>query len=46
MKYSSLDLWAGYKIKNDLKYKEYNIYEKNPLIALGEVKDIIKQLKN
>jgi len=44
-KYTSLKLWANYKIKNDEKYKEYNKYEENPKQALEEVKEIVNELK-
>lgn len=45
MKYSSLKLWANYKVENDDKYKQYEQYEKNPKLALKEVKEIISKLK-
>jgi len=45
MKYTSLKLWAKYKIENDDKYKNYEQYEKNPKLALKEVKEIISKLK-
>jgi len=44
-KFTSLKLWASYKIKNDEKYKEYKQYEENPKQALEEVKTIINELK-
>lgn len=44
MKYSSLKLWASYKLQNDDKYKAYEQYEKNPQLALKEVQDIISEL--
>jgi len=44
-KYTSLSLWANLKIKNDLSFKQYEKYENNPLLALKEVKDIVKQFK-
>ena len=46
MKYSSLKLWANYKMRNDNKYKLYKQYEKNPTLALKEVKKIISKLKS
>lgn len=45
MKYSSLKLWASYKMKNDENYKQYEEYEKNPELALKKVKEIITKLK-
>lgn len=45
MKYTSLKLWANYKMLNDDKYKQYEQYEKNPELALKEVKEIISKLK-
>ena len=45
MKYSSLKLWADYKIKNDKKYEQYEKYEEKPKLALKEVKEIIVKLK-
>ncbi|MCP4760314.1 MAG: ATP-binding protein, partial [archaeon] len=46
MKYTSLKLWAEFKINNDEKYKKYDKYENDPLLALQEVKDILNKLKN
>lgn len=40
MKYSSLKLWAHYKMKNDCEYKKYEEYENNPKLALKEAKKI------
>ena len=45
MQYTSLKLWAYYKMKNDEQYKQYEKYEKNPKLALKEVKKIISKLK-
>lgn len=45
MKYTSLKLWAGYKIMNEEQYKQYGQYEKNPKLALKEVKEIINNFK-
>ena len=45
MKYTSLNLWAYYKIKNDEKYKTYEQYERNPKLAFKEVEEIISKLK-
>ena len=45
MMYSSLKLWAQFKIENNEEYKKYTKYENNPKLALKEVKDIIKKLK-
>ncbi|NOX64602.1 MAG: ATP-binding protein [Chlorobi bacterium] len=44
MKYTSLKLWASYKMKNDEKYKEYKNYEDNPTQALKEVREIIEEI--
>ena len=44
MKYTPLKLWAEFKINNDEKYKKYDKYENDPLLALQEVKDIRKKL--
>jgi len=46
MEYSSLKLWADYKMSNDDKYKQYKQYEKNSALALKEVKKIISKLKS
>lgn len=46
MKYTALKLWAGFKINNDDKYKQYKQYEKDPQLALKEVKDVLSKLKN
>ncbi len=45
MKYSSLKLWADYKLRNDDKYKQYEKYEQNPKLSLKEVKKINSKLK-
>jgi hypothetical protein len=44
MRYSSLNLWAVHKMKNDDEYKKYDQYNSNPLLALKEVKEIIECL--
>ncbi|AEP88987.1 AVAST type 4 anti-phage nuclease Avs4 [Bacillus spizizenii] len=41
MKYTSLRIWAEYKLKSDENYKVYTQYEKNPKRALKEVEEII-----
>jgi hypothetical protein len=46
MKYLPLKLWAELKFNNDEKYKRYDKYENDPLLALQEVKDILHKLKN
>ncbi|RBP96136.1 hypothetical protein DFO70_102463 [Cytobacillus firmus] len=43
-KYIPLKLWADFKFKNDEKSKEYEKYDSNPLIALGEAKEILERL--
>lgn len=45
MKYSSLKLWASYKMENDERYKQYKNYEDNPKQALKEVKEIVDEMK-
>ena len=45
MKFTSLKLWAKFKSNNDEKYKKYDKYENDPLLALQEVKDILEKLK-
>lgn len=45
MKFTSLKLWAEFKSNNDEKYKKYDKYENDPLLALQEVKDILEKLK-
>ena len=45
MKYLPLKLWAELKFNNDDKYKQYEKYENDPLLALQEVKDILIKLK-
>jgi len=45
MKYLPLKLWAEFKFHNDDKYKQYEKYENDPLLALQEVKDILIKLK-
>jgi hypothetical protein len=43
-KYSALKLWASYKTRNDEKFKTNEQYEKNPQLAINEVREIIKTL--
>ena len=43
-KYTSVKLWAIFRMKNDEKYKDYRVYEENPTIALKEVREIVKEL--
>ena len=45
MKYTSLERWANYKIRNDERYKQYKRYEDDPKLALKEVNEIITKLK-
>ncbi|HWO95639.1 MAG TPA: AVAST type 4 anti-phage nuclease Avs4 [Bacillus sp. (in: firmicutes)] len=45
LKYTSLKLWADYKVKNDERYKEFTQYEENPKQALKEVMEILENLK-
>jgi hypothetical protein len=45
MKYMSLRLWASYKKDKDERYKQYELYENNPQLALKEIKEIIDRLK-
>jgi hypothetical protein len=45
MKYLPLKLWAELKFNNDDKYKQYEKYENDPLLALQEVKDILIKLQ-
>jgi hypothetical protein len=44
-KFGALKLWASYKALNDERFKTYEQYEKNPKLALKEVKEIINTLK-
>lgn len=46
MEYSPLNIWACSKWrKEEDKYKEYKNYEDNPLSALHELKNLIRELK-
>ncbi|MBW2570337.1 MAG: hypothetical protein JRE47_13480, partial [Deltaproteobacteria bacterium] len=45
MKYTSLKLWASYKIRNDEQYRQHVQYENNPQLALKEVEEIIDNLE-
>lgn len=45
MKYDSLKLWADFRMKNDDKYKQYEQYEKDPKLALKEVREIVRKLE-
>lgn len=44
-KYSALRLWANHRINENESCKRYQQYESDPLIALGEAKEIIENLK-
>ncbi len=44
MKYTSLMLWANYRLKNDEKYKQYKQYEDDPTLAFREVNEVISEL--
>jgi hypothetical protein len=44
MKFGSLRSWASFRMQNDEKYKQYENYEKNPILALQEVKEILQKL--
>ena len=46
MKYTYLKNWATLRTANNDQSKEYEKYENNPLLALQEVKDIVKQLQS
>jgi hypothetical protein len=41
-KYASLRLWALNKMNNNLDYKKYQNFEENPLLALEQVKEVMK----
>lgn len=41
IKYTSLYLWSVHKIEDNQGYKKYTIYEKNPLLALEQIKEVI-----
>lgn len=41
MRFSSLKLWANYRLRNDEKYKAYPQYEQNPVNTLSAVREII-----
>lgn len=45
MRYTTLKMWAYYRMKNEDDYKQYEQYEANPKLALKEVKEIIIKLK-
>lgn len=45
MKYTSLKLWAHYRIKNEDQYKQYTSYEDDPKLALKEVREIIGEFE-
>lgn len=45
MKYTSLKLWASYKLERDENYKQYTKYEENPSLCIKEVKEIINIFK-
>ena len=45
MEYTSLKMWAYYRMKNEEEYKKYDKYEQNPKLALKKVQKIISKLK-
>ncbi len=45
MKYTSLKLWAHYRIKNEDQYKQYIDYEDDPKLALKELREIIGEFE-
>ncbi|MDX9971190.1 MAG: AVAST type 4 anti-phage nuclease Avs4 [Candidatus Gracilibacteria bacterium] len=45
MEYTSLKMWAYYRMKNEEEYKKYDKYEQNPKLALKEVQKIISKLR-
>lgn len=45
MRYTSLKLWAIYKLNNDEKYKQHKQYEDDPKLAFKEVNEIITELR-
>lgn len=46
MKYTSLKLWAHYRLINDDKHKNYSQYDSNPTLVIHEVKDIINGIND
>ena len=47
MEYTALNLWANYRFKREEdKYKQYQQYEINPLLAIIETKEIIEKLNS
>ncbi|MFM9280957.1 AVAST type 4 anti-phage nuclease Avs4 [Paenibacillus jiagnxiensis] len=45
MKYTSLKLWAIYRMKKEEQYKQYSNYEDNSKLALKETQDIIAEFE-
>ncbi len=45
-KYSTLNLWASYRLEKEEKYKEYEQYENNPKQAFIELKELIEKFNN
>ena len=43
--HASLNLWSQLRIEDNKEYKEHEKYEKNPNLALEEVKEVIAKLK-
>lgn len=46
MRYTSLKLWASYKMDKDERYKKYWQYENNPQLVLNETKEIIDSIND
>jgi hypothetical protein len=44
MKYTTLNLWAELKMRNDEGYKKYEKYENDPKLAFKEVEEIVSKL--
>jgi hypothetical protein len=47
MQYLPLQLWANYRFQREEdKYKQYQQYETDPLLALSQTKEIVEKLKS
>ncbi|MBT3176925.1 MAG: ATP-binding protein [Desulfobacula sp.] len=44
-RYGALKLWATFRFEGNKKYKDYELYENDPNLALKETKEIFEKLK-
>jgi hypothetical protein len=45
-KYLEFNLWAKYRLDNDVRYKQYDKYENNPKLTFQLLSEVVEKLKN